>query len=778
MIAGPTLKEVLAKNFLIPTLSHLTIVSDRAKKSKFIKIVSTTGTPLEKVIIRKASFFDKHYVPYCISDKNGLCTLGEELYFKEESTLLLAKKGYKTKKITLDKTHKIKHVKMTPGASVEIEVSEPKKGDLLGSSSIKVYLDNIFIGRTDSWGSFVFNNPQIKDRSLCNLSLKTTDDVSLFQTDFISGKSLVLKKIIHKKENKILYHLSLDQVNNFTNTKNKNETSRIFRQIKTFFRDLEINDKNKNLISMKRVPPAVANTSIKLRYLKFQNKSFLEVFAKVDNLGIVAAKLISLDIKSSKISLRNELLEFVDNLQSNYPIGKAIAPSFLQKTYLQLSKDEKRLIKDKNEVSLYGMQLDNEGQSQVEKIIAFGTIQGLSTVKPFLEINKQISRSYFPLKSQVIFNYKASKRREDKNEQSLRLSIYDANNKKPLQYVNLYLKNKWLGSSSERGVVYLNTGLREKSSIVFLREGYSFLTKDIKKIISIKKVNLKKSKTSFSIESDPPGALVYLDGKLKGKTPLYNMREQQNINILLVLKPIKGYQIYRRMISLNNEKISFTRRKKITLLPYLHTYMQKITEKRNFDKAVTYLEKIIPTNKNFLEAQYYLAYIKLYFNNQIVEANYILKNLVQMSVEETDSLFLKNNKSNLFFNLSVGLIMEFSNSGWSVRRKTRVNLDLSMSYLIKSAKILLASNQLYKMFSLQDRIAYCESILYYFYYDLDKTEHNLERAYYSVKKFTNPNIKLNINYLLEDKTMKHAQIIFSKIKKSIATPDKIMKAKT
>ncbi len=185
--------------------------------------------------------------------------------------------------------------------------------------------------------------------------------------------------------------------------------------------------------------------------------------------------------------------------------------------------------------------------------------------------------------------------------------------KMPVQEANIYLNDHWAGQTDIEGKLYLSLLQNESAELLIYRDGFVPGKLDVKAgdDTTVIRVDLKRGETLFSIDTLPPGGLVFINETYKGTAPITDEPLVISFGFHLLEVELEGYKKYRNYINFNKRKLSLTGKESITLFPDYFNSAENTYSSGNVQRAVTILTDIPKEHPDYLKAIGFLGFIYL-----------------------------------------------------------------------------------------------------------------------------------------------------------------------
>ena len=228
---------------------------------------------------------------------------------------------------------------------------------------------------------------------------------------------------------------------------------------------------------------------------------------------------------------------------------------------------------------------------------------------------------------------------------------------KPVTNANVYVDEKWKGQTDNSGMISFKATSYTDLDVLIYKDGYIPFRDEIKvedrnKTIEIK---MKRGVCRLYIDSSPQGAIVHIDGRYIGVTPIDREPIVLNYGFHLVEVEMEGYRPYREYLKLSSPKMNLIGDRKIILYRDYYSKAEAYYEEGKIDLVIDTLKKIKSDHPDYLKALNFLGYIYLNdkkdFTASIEYYNKYLKYSEKLGKTEP-LIFVYYNLGQAYFNLA------------------------------------------------------------------------------------------------------------------------------
>lgn len=233
------------------------------------------------------------------------------------------------------------------------------------------------------------------------------------------------------------------------------------------------------------------------------------------------------------------------------------------------------------------------------------------------------------------------------------LTIEIVSGKEPVEGANIYIDRVWIGQSNDKGVYKARLLSNSEYELMVYKEGFEPFEKLIKtgETDDVLSVNIRRGIAVLRIDSNPAGAMVSVDGKPVGITPLKEpITVPYGFHLIELEK--EGYKKYKNYIKIDRKRINFTGKRKIVLYRDYYSLARSYFEKGQYKEVIEVLEKVDARHPDYLKTLKLLGYIYLNDIKDYSKATQYFSKAISIAEKmynETEVLFLKYNLALSYF---------------------------------------------------------------------------------------------------------------------------------
>jgi len=179
---------------------------------------------------------------------------------------------------------------------------------------------------------------------------------------------------------------------------------------------------------------------------------------------------------------------------------------------------------------------------------------------------------------------------------------------------NVYVDGFYRGRTGPDGKLSLALDTHDESYLAIHREGFIPVERTVRvtEETNTLEVELERGVTRFFLETDPPGALVYIDGEYRGTTPVTKKPLSVPYGFHLLEAELEGYKRYKEYMNFDTRKMARTDDGRIVLFRDTLKEAETLYEEKRIQDAVSLLLMIYPEHPDYTEALELLGFIALY----------------------------------------------------------------------------------------------------------------------------------------------------------------------
>ena len=196
---------------------------------------------------------------------------------------------------------------------------------------------------------------------------------------------------------------------------------------------------------------------------------------------------------------------------------------------------------------------------------------------------------------------------------TLSVPLNVVSNGRPVQDANVYAEDQWAGQTDGEGSLVLNVPLGASVELLAYKEGYlpGKVTSKIADDTGSLSIELKQGETLLTIDSDPQGAVMFIDGAFKGTTPIVQEAVTVSYGFHRLELELDGHLKFSEYRNFSEPKVSFVKKERVVLFPDYFKIAEQRYANHNIYGALSVLQGIPENHPDYARALEMAGYISL-----------------------------------------------------------------------------------------------------------------------------------------------------------------------
>jgi hypothetical protein len=612
-----------------PTLATAT---DATAAAQIKAAAEDSGRPLTYYIVsgrdpvENASVFygdatKKQWKHGCYTNASGRCSFKVPEHLDNVVTLVRAK-GFQTQSRTFQLLDGDKvRFELSRGKSLEVFAISPLQGNMEGVESIKVSLNGKYLGLTDRFGSFIAPldmeipgdakvqleaDQWLPAKSEISLNAQSNDSIiQHFQSiKPIAPKIAVMDFVVYrdKTDASMLNPPTQESLQMALNQAGANIVNGPALSGKFAEQKVSLNDLTASTWSQLRKVPETLNYVIRPSFV--EGPSARIILSAIDSQGqMVYSASQSVKAKGSTQAVLTDLSNrILQNIRHEGAIVEAVGEEFR----INIGKS-------------HGIQTGDKIQITGNIRLASGEISSWDTIASAVVSEAGPERSRIKLiqtqpNSKVEAGNSVSlDRRPKASGEAVAVSVLEEQSQGPIGLAEVYSGDQWLGSSDLRGEAQVSeVDLLKTKDIQVFSPGYTPKTIALTEASKSIQAALSHEATPVQIESQPSGALVKINGRDLGRTPIDTDIPYPGPSVNVEIGGVDGFEYITRAQAVGSRGIVMKGNTHITLNRDPQQAARVLASEGKLIDAAQILEGIPESDASYLLAQHQLG--ELYLN--------------------------------------------------------------------------------------------------------------------------------------------------------------------
>jgi hypothetical protein len=269
---------------------------------------------------------------------------------------------------------------------------------------------------------------------------------------------------------------------------------------------------------------------------------------------------------------------------------------------INLGRQHMRNLQVGEKISIHGLQGDTLGRKRTWSEIAEGQVIAVQDRQAQIRIGDVKPRSTVAVGDMIHLRRDPS----DLTSAGSVLTVKDRSDRRPLAQANIYARGRWLGSTDAQGQVQVKTeDLRNAGEFLIIKVGYRPFS-DVLPAATRNGLNwtLQRDALLVRLDSEPAQSLVKINGRVLGRTPLYQSVELPDGPILLEVSAGDEYRPWQETLRFSEDGIDYTGDRILVLEKNLRRQARQLLEQDRTQEALDLLDSLPPEHSEYLLAQH------------------------------------------------------------------------------------------------------------------------------------------------------------------------------
>jgi tetratricopeptide (TPR) repeat protein len=567
----------------------------------------------------------------CTTNARGRCTLTLPASFATDNVHILVRApNYQpqTKVISLAHGDKVR-IDLIRGQVIEVFALQKTYKSIRGLHDVAIKQDSKELGRTDSFGYFSYHFPQ-KPADNSSITLEAAGQLPARSLHTLSGTGpwTIVQGFSSKSPTRArLLLLPLKIQNSGSETPDPNAITSWDRSIQEGLRQNLINQPPFMEADWERISQILERNGLSLQQIGRQGWNQPDLLAEFEwalrptlILGpasslelslinadgrVIGASLQRLTMKPDARSMRAMFQQASRELSSWLPFEGSLVEADKDGFRINLSQQSGHSLKVGETLRLHGLQAEsgsNPGWTDIGSAQITDLGEGQSRVR-ITELKPRATAQV----GQIV----ALQRQPEGGDKYM--TITDVADKRPLAQVNLYLQDRWIGTTDRQGIARLSrVATSRRGVLTAVRTGYRLHQDDFLWVEGKDKtIALQRSSIPIRIETDPSNAQVKLNGRLIGRSPIYQSIDLPGPTAQIEIILNEEYKNLNQIVSFDEEVLDWSSSRAVRLERDLRREARLLIQAGRLNEAINLLEALPQTHPDYLLVQHELGDIYL-----------------------------------------------------------------------------------------------------------------------------------------------------------------------
>lgn len=582
----------------------------------------------------------------CETNPRGRCVLRFAELPKSPLTVMVKKDGYVTSsRLIRIKDKGIANFSLLVGETIDIFALTKTFNFQKGLQGIEVIINGKMVGKTDKFGQFSYTFQGNKG-DLLELMLKSDNHLpEEYQSDFVVSGPMTLKKYFTFKAPPVANLVMLNAqpagkaFSNLEETFSQDLDANLYRAAKqhiyssqafnsfpmsSFVRESQ----DANLPISQILKFGWQNTTLKskvdavIQPIIIQGEKQVLELSLIDSEGkVIAAGKEELPRINDSASIQNAISEISKRIMRKFPFEGSVLRKNKEYVVINLGKNSGRMAKVGDSLEVWGVQTGKRGFRKDFRNIGKLKITKVQNQTATAMIIDLAPRSTIERGDLVVLKQAKEKRATVAKQTTKNAYISVINNsgsdKSAISNANVYFNGQWVGATNEAGRIYVNDmEVSGQGMVKVIKHGFSVYSKSINVGSQNFVVNLEQETAFLKIESKPTGAMIKVDGRILGKTPMTSPVPVPSGFLKLELVGIPGYKDFSQVMELSEGTLELSGTRAIELEKDYLTVANDLINRKKYQEAIGRLSLISKDHSDYLIANHKMGEVYLNYLNQ------------------------------------------------------------------------------------------------------------------------------------------------------------------
>lgn len=567
----------------------------------------------------------KSYKKGCTTNDRGRCVIRFPNSGDSPTSIMATKKGFKTVTANVVVRHQTKYkIIMDRGLTLDIHALTRVYNHVEGLPQVDVFVENKKVGVTDKLGhfSYVFSG---KREALLSVTLKAQGYLpEVYETDFVaSGPMSLVKYFAPPVPPSALVALAppmpagnIDQLGIAQLSGPLQDAVKVsvrkhffstaaFREAPVSLVERAAKSTRSDFLELKR--KGWSNTPLKSQLdalmvptVIMGAKPAIEI-SLIDNSGtVMAAAREEIDSSMEFPSIDRAIYVVAQKIVKSFPFEGAVTSKDGDLVAINIGHAQGRGVKAGDLVDVYGVQVGRFGDKEKHKKIATLTLREVFDGQSKGSLSWMAPRAMIDRGDLVVLR---PRRTSDVSSAQIHVVSRDGGKTTDVAQANVYLNGHWIGTTDESGRLY--TDGSGNGTLRIVKQGFREQALDTKLAPKSRlDVVLTREVAFIKIESKPSGAMVFVEGKSLGRTPLISPIAVPSGFIRIKVENGSGYKPYTTVLELDEGTLDLTGSRAIQLESDFLAQASRLKKAGKNQEAAQLLGNVPPTHSDYLMARF------------------------------------------------------------------------------------------------------------------------------------------------------------------------------
>ena len=210
--------------------------------------------------------------------------------------------------------------------------------------------------------------------------------------------------------------------------------------------------------------------------------------------------------------------------------------------------------------------------------------------------------------------------------------------KNKIDGANIYLDDQWTGQTGDDGSMTMYLAESATADILVYKEGYIPVKIDIKvqEDNGTYSVNLKRGKTQLTLDSEPRGALLFINDEFIGNTPVVRKPVELPYGFHRIELKLEGYKNYNQYLKFSERKMNLTGDERIVLHEDILGQAEEAYDEGELNETLRILSRVDEQHPDYVKAMEFCGFIYLRHFRQYEESISCYDRAIDLNEKSSD----------------------------------------------------------------------------------------------------------------------------------------------
>jgi hypothetical protein len=220
----------------------------------------------------------------------------------------------------------------------------------------------------------------------------------------------------------------------------------------------------------------------------------------------------------------------------------------------------------------------------------------------------------------------------------LPITLEVTSGKNAIPGANIYIDDQWTGQTDDAGNMTVTLTESATADVLVYKEGFIPEKIDIKAQVdeNFYRVNLKRGTTQLTVDSEPQGALLFINDEFMGNTPVDRNPIELPYGFHRIELKLEGYKNYSQYLKFSERRLDLTGDQRIVLYEDILGQAEQTYDDGELDETLRILSRVDESHPDYVKAMEFCGYIYLRHFRQYEESIACYSRAIDMNRKSTE----------------------------------------------------------------------------------------------------------------------------------------------